>query len=223
MAEGIAPGLGLAPIAPFDPISDPTSLGQWWKAWKRCFETYAAALNVTDGKRKRAILLYQVGEATQSIFDTLSDTGEDYDGAITKLDAYFNPKKNVDFEIFKFRTATQQNSETIDQYTTRLRKLAQTCEFTDVNRELKSTIIQNCLSKRLRRIALRDDYTLEDLLTKARSIEASESQGSGIEQLSASVNKLQLWKPSHKPQTKPVHARQPPSKQCPKCGFAWPH
>ena len=95
---------------------------------------------------------------------------------MTKLDAYFNPKENIDFEIFKFRTATQQNGETIDQYTTRLRKLAQTCEFTDMNRELKSTIIQNCLSKQLHRIALQDDYTLEDLLTKARSIEANRTK-----------------------------------------------
>ncbi len=39
--------------------------------------------------------------------------------AIDKLDEYFAPKKN------KFRTAAQNNGETIDQYTTRLRKLAQ--------------------------------------------------------------------------------------------------
>ncbi len=55
---------------------------------------------------------------TQSIFDTLTDTGNNYDTAIEKLDEYFAPKKNVDFEIFKFRTATQNTGETIDQYTT---------------------------------------------------------------------------------------------------------
>ena len=32
MAEGPITGLGLAAIAPFDPISEPTSLGQRWKA-----------------------------------------------------------------------------------------------------------------------------------------------------------------------------------------------
>ena len=79
-----------------------------------------AALNITDGGRKRALLIYQAGEDTQSIFDTLTDTGDDYDTAIDKLDEYFAPKKNVDFEIFKFRTATQNTGETIDQYTTRL-------------------------------------------------------------------------------------------------------
>ena len=36
MAEGTAkPGLGLTPLSPFDPLSDPTSLGQRWKNWLR--------------------------------------------------------------------------------------------------------------------------------------------------------------------------------------------
>jgi hypothetical protein len=39
-------------------------------------------LNITDGKRKRALLLYQVGEATHSIFDTLSETGDNYETAV---------------------------------------------------------------------------------------------------------------------------------------------
>ena len=62
-----------------------------------------AALNIKDGARKRAILLYQVGEATQSILDTLSEMGDNYDTVLAKLDEYFTPKKNVHFEIFKFR------------------------------------------------------------------------------------------------------------------------
>ena len=70
------------------------------------------------------------------------------------------------------------SGETVDQYATRLRKLAANCEFADTDRELKSTIIQNCTSKRLRRIALRDDLSLDALLAKARSIEVSETQAS---------------------------------------------
>ena len=90
------------------------------------------ALDIQNAKQKRALLLYQVGEATQTIFDTLADTGEDYETAMTKLNEYFTPKKNVDYEIFKFRTTTQNAGETIDQYTTRLRKLAANCEFPDM-------------------------------------------------------------------------------------------
>ena len=100
------------------------------------------------------MLLYQAGAATQDIFETLPDTGTDYATAKTTLDAYFSPKKNVDFEIFQFRQAIQLQGETIDQFATRLRQLAASCEFADVDKEIKSAIIQHGQSKHLRRYAL---------------------------------------------------------------------
>ncbi len=63
-------------------------------------------VNITDDKQQRAMLLYQAGPATHDIFDTLPDTGDDYGTAQTKLDEYFSPKKNVDYEIFQFRNKT---------------------------------------------------------------------------------------------------------------------
>ena len=39
---------------------------------------YIAAINITNDKQKRALLLYHAGEATQEIFETLHETGEDY-------------------------------------------------------------------------------------------------------------------------------------------------
>ena len=172
----------VTPLPMFDPMSDHSSLSQCWKAWKSRFETYISAINVTDDKQKRALLLYQAGQETQELFDTFTDTGTDYATALTKLDTYFNPKKNIDFETFKFRQATQQESETVNQFVTRL---AATCESTDLDKELKSAVIQHCQSKQLRHFALREEnLTLDKLLTKARALEASENQARGIEQSS---------------------------------------
>ena len=81
------------PLPLFDPVSDPTSISQRWKAWKRRFETYLVALNITDDKQKRALLLYQAGQETQEIFDTLTDTKDDYKTAVDKVDEYFLPKR----------------------------------------------------------------------------------------------------------------------------------
>ena len=53
----MAARIELHPLLPFDPISDPTSIGQRWKVWKRRFETYLVAIDVKDDKRKRALLL----------------------------------------------------------------------------------------------------------------------------------------------------------------------
>ena len=184
-------------------------------------------MSIKDDKQKRALLLYQAGEATQEIFETLSNTGEDYVTAQQKLDDYFSPKKNVDYQIFQFRQAVQQPGETIDQFVTRLRKLAATCEFHDVSKEIKSAVIQNCQSKRLRRYALREEaLTLDNLIAKARSLEASEVQASGMEKNlpSEGVNRV-----VHKQQAKTTVKRQPKKSvhpnttTCRQCGLTWPH
>ena len=86
----------VTPLPMFDPMSDPSSLSQRWKAWKNRFETYISAINainVTDDKQKRALLLYQAGQETQELFDTFTDTGTDYATAVTKLDTYFQPQE----------------------------------------------------------------------------------------------------------------------------------
>ena len=104
------------------------------------------------------MLLYQDEQATQEIFNTNPETGDDFATAMEKLDNYFTPKKKKTYEIFQFRKADQQSGETADQFATRLRKLASTCEFTDLAKELKSIITQNFQSKRLRRVAPREIY-----------------------------------------------------------------
>ena len=144
-------------------------------------------LNITDDKQNRALLLYQAGQQAREVFDTLSDTGDNYKTALAKLDEYFLPIKNIDYETFQFCQATQKSDETVDQFVTRLRKLADHCEFTDLNcRELKLAVIQNCTSKRLRRYALREDYTtIDKILAKVQALENSEKQAKGMEDTAA--------------------------------------
>ena len=132
--------------------------------------------------RQRALLLYYAGEEVSEIFDTLPDTDEDLETAIAKLNAYFDPKKNPEFEIFTFQQAKQNTGETMSSYHSRLRYLAATCEFTDVHKEIKSQIIQSYTLQRLRRKAPRDStMTLEALLAEARALEVSEQQATDIE------------------------------------------
>lgn len=83
-------------------------------------------------------------------------------------------KKNTEYEIYKFRQAKQTSDETIDSFHTRLRQLAVNCEFTEKSKEVQSQIIQGCHSTRLRRKALREDTTLEGLISSARALELSE-------------------------------------------------
>lgn len=92
----------LSPLVPFDPVNNPSSISQSWNSRKQPFKINIAAVNVIDDKSKRALLSYQAGQATKEIFDTIPETGDDFDTAIETLDCYFTPKKNVTYKIFLF-------------------------------------------------------------------------------------------------------------------------
>ena len=67
-------------------------------------------------------------------------------------------------------------------YVTKLKKLAKFCDFQNLDRELKSQIIQNCRSTKLRTQSLENrDWTLKQVLDKGRAMELSEHQAGIID------------------------------------------
>ena len=162
--------------------------GTRWKKYLSRFELLVTAMNLdTQAKRKKALLLHFAGEEVYDIYDTFSDeqkggdNEEGYQKCVKSLTDHFEPKKNLEYETFKFRQARQEENETVDTFCTRLRLLAATCEFGDVNREIKAQILQGCNSTRLRRRALRDEMTLDKLLETARALELSDVQAKEME------------------------------------------
>lgn len=221
----------LPQFAEFNPSGEAGGLATRWKKWINRFNNLLVALSVTEVERKRALLLHYVGEQTVDIFDTLPETGaeKDFKKAVDALNKYFSPKQNTEYEVYKFRQASQQVHETIDMFHTRLQQLADTCDFHSKDREVKTQIIQTCTSTRLRRRALREpDMTLTDLLTAARAMEMAEKQASGIEDnASTTVNLVRSSETKHKPklaqkQTYKTRTSKP-NTQCRNCGGSFPH
>ena len=111
------------------------------------------------------------------------------------------------------------------QFVTRLQKLAATCEFGNVAKEIKSAVIQNCLSKRLRQYALREDaLTLDNLMAKACSLEASEMEASGMEK-KLPTEEANLISQKQQPKADRQLRKPTPSntKTCRQCGLTWAH
>ena len=107
----------------------------------------------------------------------------------------------------------------MDQFATRLRKIGTNCEFHNLDTEIKSAIIQGCQSKRLRRFALRENaLTLDSLIAKARSLEASEREATGMERglQDESVQNV------HSKNVR-SSAHHLPTTKCRNCGLTWPH
>ena len=89
------------------------------------------------------------------------DAETDVDPAINLLNGYFEPKVNLTFEAYSFRQMKQDSSESVTQYSTRLKEAAKRCQFHDTDREVKDQIVFTCISDQLRRKALREDYNLQ--------------------------------------------------------------
>ena len=112
--------------------------------------------------------------------------------------------------------------------------MATNCNFTSVDDEVKSTIIQNCQSKRLRRYALIEpEITLAKLIAKGRAYELSEIQAKGIEQSLApltigddepqSALTLTSSRKQHYSRSAKLNDIQEKTQQCRNCGGLWPH
>ncbi|XP_064463106.1 uncharacterized protein LOC135374016 [Ornithodoros turicata] len=218
----------LLPAFPkFDPHTDASSLAQRWTKRHARFENFLLAANVTDPTRKRAMLLHYAGEEVYDIFQTLPDTQSDYDTAVARLKAHFTPKKNTVYEKHVFRQAKQDTGETLDQFQVRLRRLAATCEFANIDKELVSQIIEGTASHGLRRAALRDtDITLDKLLGIGRSLKIAKLQASNIEgpPQHQTIQKVAMNKPWRGGATRKENRfNHRSSQKCFGCGGNWPH
>ena len=135
-------------LSTFDCVSN--GVGTRWIKWKRAFEIYANARKISDQKQKCSMLLHCGGMQLQDIYFTLKGDLSKYDDAEKALTQYFQLSINVPFERHVFRNASQRDDETIEQFITRLRQKAETCEFTKVEEHIRDQIIEKCNSNVLR-------------------------------------------------------------------------
>ncbi|CAG9768515.1 unnamed protein product [Ceutorhynchus assimilis] len=181
------------------------NVGIRWQKWLKRFDNFLIAAGITSDERKEFMLLHCIGEEVFDIFLSLPDPQvpidpntnapvnlAKYDKAKLKLNNHFSPKVNTEFEIFNFRQAKQSDEETIDEYYARLLKLSLNCNFPDKDREVKSQIIQGTTSTKLRRYALTENLSLNQLIAQGKAYEATKVQLNEMENnvLAENVNRV---------------------------------
>jgi hypothetical protein len=162
-------------------------------------------------------------ETISDIYYTLASE-DDKDYQQVKLDAHFEPKVNLTFETYNFRQLSQEEDESIDKFVTRLREVANRCDFHSIDREIKDQIVQKCL----RRKALREDLSLANLVNAARAMEIAIS-GKAMENPSILKVKQQSKDSKEREHSKDERVgredqnNQSKNKECFNCGGPWPH
>ena len=194
--------IDLNPVGNFDVNGD--KLGQSWTRWLRSFELYATGKAVSDKKQKKALLLHCAGLDVQDIYFTLTEEAgdNDYDKVTKTLKKHFESKVNYSVERYNFRSIKQNETETIDQYITRLKQQIVLCDFTDPDAQIRDQVIEKCRSHKLRTRLLEKgpDLTLDDVRTIARTLEGAEKHAREMEGAygqgtnTASVNRVQQRK-----------------------------
>ena len=100
------------------------------------------------------------------------------------MNKHFKLQANVPYKRLVFRETKQSASETVEQYITRLRQKAHTCEFGDTCEEqIRDQVISGCLSHNLRLKLLQKggDLTLIQLRDIAWAMQNAEKQAGDIE------------------------------------------
>ena len=162
--------------------SKTTNLSKKWDTWKEDFTLFVTASGITNVEQKRALFLHMAGKEVKEIYRTMATAGETYENMITKLDDYFTPKKNLTYERYIFKKTEQLVSEDSITYITRLRRLGTSCEYQNIENEIRDQFIVTCKSTKLRKPLLREEnLTLDKLKTITSREETAISQTSEIE------------------------------------------
>ena len=188
----------------FDPDDEVSSLPQKWEEYIGGLEDLMAACAINDHQRKFSVLRFYGGEKLRKLEKQLSydkdvvfgadpaanpavpGAPDQYRALKEALTAHFAPCVNETFARFQFRSISQEEGESIDTFTTRLRTQAGRCAFhaADNDNQIRDQIVFGCLSKKIRRKALAENLPLDRLIQIARAEETARANAAEIEKSS---------------------------------------
>ncbi|XP_022783269.1 uncharacterized protein K02A2.6-like [Stylophora pistillata] len=135
------------------------------------FKVGCPGLSVSDSPREDAIEVFNTFQFAEGDENKLDKVPEQFE-------QYCNPRKNVVFERYQFWQITQKDSETVDQFVTRLKNKVKSCEYpSPVDDMLRDKFVFSIRDLQVKEGLLRDEkLTLEKAISMARSSEASKEQ-----------------------------------------------
>ena len=120
-----------------------------WRNYKQQWNNYAMITNLEKQSEeyKIAMFLYSIGpdavrlcEFKRHAFNMTDDQRKSLKSIIEAFDTYTDGSTNETYERYQFNSRSQKEDETIGEYITETRSLAQTCGFCDF---LKVSLIRD--------------------------------------------------------------------------------
>ena len=171
-----------ASIPPPDKMMMTGNLPENWDFFCESYKHYEVAIgiNTKPDNIRVATLITVMGRECHEILRNLEipEGEKTVDNICAKIKNYFQPSINVTYERYRFGTAIQDSSETIDMFLNRLRKLSLTCKYESLRDEMiRDRLVIGVADPKIRARLLREpDLTLPRALDICRTAEITTEQ-----------------------------------------------
>ena len=142
----MAINIGYKQFPEFDIRKDPeTVYARFVKYAERFKNNHLKVYNIRDKAQKRT--------TTLDLFEQISNTGTDLDGAVNALQDKFKESQNRLYNIHRFCCIKQGKDETCDSFISKLKAEGEHCDFLAgwLDTEILMAMIESGKSKRVRR------------------------------------------------------------------------
>lgn len=152
---------------------------QAWEEYCEIMEHFFTANDITEGDKKKSILLSVVGAQTYSLMRNLLSPEKPGDKTfaqlVTLLKNHFNPKPSEIVQRFKFDSRMRRPTESVAEYVAELRKLAQDCNYGEtLPQMLRDRLGCGINDDRIqRRLLSETNLTFESALSLAQAMESA--------------------------------------------------
>ena len=164
-----------------------------WTEWKARWMVYGKAtrIGIEVYDVQVSILLTVIGPEAHAVYRTFTwdEEGDDQklDKVLKAFDDFFEPRKNIAFERYRFNMRGQEVGESFEQYVTALRQLAQRCAFNTITEDeiLRDRILFGIKNQQVRERLLREaNLSLTRTMDICRAAESTASQIKDINKMS---------------------------------------
>ncbi|KAK4314476.1 hypothetical protein Pmani_014181 [Petrolisthes manimaculis] len=164
---------------------------QDWGRYIAVLKNYFGANGITDGVKKRQILLASVGLETYDLICALvaplPPEEKTFEELVTIVQDHVSPPPSKIVSRFRFYTLSRKEGESISSFVVKLRQAAQDCKFTDLNEHLRDRFIVAIGDDKIqaRLLSMSDDVTFAKALQVAIAMESAQANTEDIQAAAA--------------------------------------
>ncbi|UYV65035.1 K02A2.6-like [Cordylochernes scorpioides] len=122
------------------------------------FESYCIANDIVKVDKKKATFFSLCGRETYNIIRTLTSPKNpletEWEEVVARIKEYFDSTPNIIVQRFKFTKRLQMPNETIFEFITALKKIAEKCEFPDLEDRLRDALVCGILNEEIQSMLL---------------------------------------------------------------------